>query len=126
MQLGGTQAHDRRERTPHGETQPIGEPGMTPMTWFLALNVLDILLTLYVLKHGGSEKNPLLAKWFTLDDDPEVVMLRIKVLLLSFVWLAFYFGALPIWALIGLVVGYAGLALHNIRVVLRVLKRIHN
>ena len=96
-----------------------------PMVWFFLLNVLDVLLTLYVLKHGGSEKNPLLAKWFTLDD-PDVVLVRMKVLLLSFVWLSSYFGLLPLWALTTFVAGYAGLALHNIRVALRVWKKEHN
>ena len=97
---------------------------MTPMTWFLILNVADILLTLYVIRHGGSEKNPLLAKWFTLED-PDVVLLRVKAVLLSFVWLSAYFGALPSWALWALVIGYLALAGHNINTAMKVWKRTH-
>ena len=96
-----------------------------PIVWFFLLNVLDVVLTLYVLKHGGSEKNPLLAKWFTLDD-PDVVLVRIKVVLLSFVWLAHYFGALPDWALLSLVAGYVVLALHNLNNAMKVYERTHD
>ena len=98
---------------------------MTAMQWFLALNVLDVLLTLYVLRNGGIELNRVLAKWFTLDD-PDVVLVRIKVVLLSFVWLAQYFGALPDWALLSLVAGYVVLALHNLNNAMKVYERTHD
>ena len=107
------------------------------MTWFLILNVFDVLLTLYVLKHGGSEKNPLLAKWFTLDD-PDVVLVRMKVAALCATWLLHYFGgqaciawqtwatcALPDIGLTAMVLGYAGLAAWNVRSVYRTWKRVN-
>ena len=95
-----------------------------PMVWFFLLNVLDAVLTLYVLKHGGIELNRVLAKWFT-RDDPDVVLIRMKALLLSIVWLAAYFGALPEWAMWALIVGYAGLAAWNLRSVYRTWKRVN-
>ncbi len=95
-----------------------------PMALFFALNVVDVLLTLYVVKHGGTEKNPILARWFTLDD-PDVVLIRIKVALLCVVWLALYFGALPTWALWALVIGYFALAGHNINQAMKVWERTH-
>ena len=100
---------------------------MTPtdaMTWFLILNVFDILITMYVLNHGGRELNPRLVKWFQ-RDDPDVVLIRVKVVLLSFVWLSAYFGALPSWALWALVIGYLALAGHNINTAMKVWKRTH-
>ena len=97
----------------------------TWLTWFFALNVADVLLTLYVIKHGGSEKNDILAKWFT-QDDPDVVLIRIKALLLSLVWVVFYVGLLPQWALVALVLAYFALAGHNVNSAMKVWERTHN
>ena len=100
---------------------------MTPtdgMAWFLALNVADVLLTLYVIKHGGSEKNDILAHWFS-KDDPDVILIRIKALLLSFVWIVFYVGLLPQWALVALVLAYFALAGHNVNKAMKVWERTH-
>lgn len=91
------------------------------MAWFFTLNVVDILATLFVLKQGGRELNPTLAKWF-LEDDPDVVLVRIKAFLLSVVWVTLYFG-LPTWALVGLVIGYFGLAFWNLKQVLEILNK---
>ena len=93
-----------------------------PMVWFFLLNVLDVLLTLYVLKHGGSEKNTILANWFAMES-ADVVLIRVKVALLCIVWLFHYFGLLPMEAITVFVVGYAGLALWNLRSVYRVWRR---
>ena len=95
-----------------------------PWAWFIALNVVDVLLTLYVIKHGGSEKNPILARWFTLDD-PDVVLVRVKVALLCAVWLMHYFGALPEWAMWALIIGYCALAGHNINQAMKTWERTH-
>ena len=96
----------------------------TWLTWFFILNALDVVLTLYVIRNGGRELNPILAKWFSLES-PDVVLIRVKVALLIFVWLAHYFGALPAWALMALVAGYAGLAVWNLRSAYRTWKRLH-
>lgn len=84
-------------------------------TWFailLALQMGDVLTTLYALHHGGIEANRWLAKLMT-EYDAELVLLGAKVLFIGLVSVAMEFKVLPLWALQALCAGYALLLAWN-------------
>lgn len=76
----------------------------------VALNIVDIVLTLLILKRGGRELNPVLAALFK-RMPPALAMLIIKSSF--FIALYFYLHLIPIIALQILVLGYVSLALWN-------------
>ena len=77
----------------------------------VVLNLLDVYLTKYVLSHGGRELNPILNRLFS-KVDPVAVMLGIKTVYLSLVFL--YLEMIPQGLMILLCALYAGLVLWNV------------
>lgn len=88
-----------------------------------ALAVWDVLSTLYVLSRGGRESNPLLLKLFRAFPGHETeVLLGTKLVAACAIGYAAWKGELPDWALAGVVVLYAVVAVNNTKVVLRTRK----
>jgi len=94
---------------------------MTPLLAALGLlTIWDIASTLYVLKRGGVELNPLLAKLFAAFPGKEaLVLLAVKLVAVAAVGYAYYLGELPEWVVLGMVVLYAVVGLNNLKVVLK-------
>jgi len=91
---------------------------LMPMIYLLlALQVLDLATTLYVLRKGtGAEGNPLAQKlmaWF----GPELGLALPKILLAMAIWT--FRDTTPAWAYAGLCVLYAAIVGNNLRFVLR-------
>lgn len=78
----------------------------------LALQLVDYATTLYILKNGGRELNPLLARLFR-TIGPQAGLLIAKAALV--VGLAWQYGALAWWVFAALVVLYVFVALGNAR-----------
>jgi len=93
--------------------------GVVTMVLFVAL---DATSTLYILRHGGTEKNPLMA---TLIERGTGWFLLVKLGPLPFAYLllsvARYFGWIK-WALITLLLVYGALALYHLQLLLRILE----
>ena len=91
---------------------------LMPMIYLLlALQVLDLATTLYVLRKGtGAEGNPLAQKlmaWF----GPELGLALPKILLAMAIWT--FRDTTPAWAYAGLCALYVAIVGNNLRFVLR-------
>ena len=74
------------------------------------LNVLDIYTTIRILRHGGSEVNPIMS-WLMDKLGVMPALIVPKTLLLLAVW--FYLAIMPTIVLAGLCCLYAAVILHN-------------
>ncbi len=89
----------------------------TPQALFaalLAINLLDVLTTLHILKHGGYERNKLLAR-LMLAIGPLPAMLVLKVPVLA--GIGYALADMPPWLLGGLVAFYVYVVVNNLRVI---------
>jgi hypothetical protein len=76
-----------------------------------ALQLIDIAITLTILKGGGREVNPIMAKLMDLFDDPAVAMLLVKGAMLGLVW--WFVDSIPVGLLGALVAFYIVICVHN-------------
>lgn len=74
------------------------------------LNILDIFLTLGILKGGGRELNPVMNYFFS-KTSPLVAMVLLKGVVLGLVY--YFLDLLPVYALWVAVLGYLGVVIWN-------------
>lgn len=95
---------------------------MTTLLLILAaLAVYDVLSTVYVLHHGGRERNKFLNWLFMLAPNwVEEILLFTKVGAAGAIALAVVDNAMPVWVL-GLLVGlYVGIAVNNTKAAMKI------
>ena len=84
------------------------------------LMVWDFLSTMYVLKRGGTELNPWLAKLFAkYPDHREEILLGLKVVAMGVIVTLASMGMVHEFAMYLILVVYALIGLNNLKVILR-------
>ena len=78
----------------------------------IVLTVWDILTTLYILRKGGKELNPVLSRLFA-QFGPEPVLIAIKVAMVAFLWWASKTGWIQDSMLGGICLLYALVGISN-------------
>ncbi len=81
---------------------------------FTLLQVADVFTTHRVLKNGGVELNPLLARLFTKFGHMQTLVVA-KTLLLVLIWNIYY--DIPEWVMVVLIALYVAVVVNNIRVI---------